>query len=327
MLRIQIPEPHHILVEEAPRPEPAAGEVLLRVRAVGICGSDLHTLEGRHPFVTYPVWPGHEVCGDIVDVGPGVDDSLVGRKAVLEPSIPKGARPRFEPGRYNIAGGLAVMGFQAPGAMSEYAAIPLDRLHLLPDTFTYQMGAAVEPAAVAVHGVLRAGTIAGRDVAVIGGGTIGLLTAQTARAYGAATVHLVDTDPKRRKLAEDIGLDVRAYADENAYETVFECVGAAPALRSALLCCRKGGTLVILGVFGEDVMLPVGLVQDWELDLRGALMYTGDDYREAIRLIGAGALLVDALVTDRFPLAEARAAFARALERGGVLKVVLENPA
>jgi L-iditol 2-dehydrogenase len=324
MLRARIPHPHRIELLEQECPQPGAGEVLLRVQAVGICGSDLHTFEGLHPFVSYPVWPGHEVCADVIACGAGTDAAWIGQTVVIEPSLPGSGRPRFEPGRYNIATELAVMGFQAPGAMAEFFAVPTDRLHRVPLSFTPAQGASVEPAAVAVHGVRRSGDVAGRDVAILGGGTIGLLTAMTSRAYGAATVRLVDPDPARRALVTSLGLDAVERAGDGAFDRVFECVGNESALRAGIRACRKGATLVVLGVFGREASVPFGLVQDWELDIRGSLMYTGDDFREAIRLLDLGLLEIDGIVTHRFPLVEVERAFETALRRGGVVKVLLE---
>ncbi|MEO0562881.1 MAG: alcohol dehydrogenase catalytic domain-containing protein [Chloroflexota bacterium] len=325
MLRVNIPEPHQLEVFEDATPEAGPGEVLLAVKAVGICGSDLHVFEGQHPFVSYPVLPGHEVSGEVVAVGAGVDASLIGRKAVIEPSIPDGSRPRFEPGRYNIASALRVMGFQAPGAMAEFFAVAQDRIHLLPDGFTHDQGASVEPLAVAVHAIRLAGNIAGLDVAVIGAGTIGLFTAQVAKAYGAASVTVADLDPARREIAAQLGLTAVEALPEGAFDVVAECVGVAATLRASILACRKGATVLVLGVFGDDVSIPAGLIQDWELRLLGSLMYVGDDYQEAIRLLGNGAVAIAPMITHRLPLAEAVQGFEVARERGATLKVMLVN--
>ena len=127
MKRVNIPQPHQLEVVDVPTPHPQANEVLLAIKAIGICGSDLHTLEGQHPFVSYPVYPGHEVSGEIIKVGEELDQSLIGQKAVIEPSLADGARPKFEPGRYNISSNLRVMGFQTVGAMSEFFAVPYER--------------------------------------------------------------------------------------------------------------------------------------------------------------------------------------------------------
>jgi L-iditol 2-dehydrogenase len=324
MKRVVIHSPHHLELIDDPTPTAQRGEVLLAIKAVGICGSDLHVYEGQHPFVSYPVYPGHEVSGEIIAVGAGVDSALIGKRAVIEPSLPMGNLPRFEPGRYNIASDLKVMGFQTAGAMAHFFAVPQDRIHVLPQGFSHEWGATVEPTAVAVHGVRLAGNVAGMRVGVIGGGTIGLLVAQVAQAYGAI-VTLTELDPTRRQIGESLGLASTPALQQGAYDIVFECVGIEATLKSAIFACCKGATIIVMGVFGKEVAVPVGLIQDWELRILGSLMYIGDDYREAIRLLGKGDVRVDPLITHRFALEQVHEAFAVALQRGANLKVMLLN--
>lgn len=326
MKRVNIPQPHQLDVVDVPTPQPKAHEVLLAIKAIGICGSDLHTLEGQHPFVSYPVYPGHEVSGEIIAVGDGLDLGLIGKKAVIEPSLAEGTRPKFEPGRYNISSNLKVMGFQTEGAMAEYFAVPFERIHLIPERFSHEQGAMVEPTAVAVHAVRLAGNVAGMDVAVIGAGTIGLLVAQVAQAYGAMSVTVADLDPNRRAVVESLGMHAVERLSPKSFDVVAECVGASLTLASAIHACCKGATVLVVGVFGSDVMIPAGLIQDWELRLLGSLMYVGDDYREAIRLLHIGAVQTERIITHRFPLVHAPLAFETALQRGASLKVMLTNP-
>jgi len=252
MKRVIIREPHRLEVIDDDKPEPSVGEVLLAIKTIGICGSDLHVFEGHHPFVSYPVLPGHEVSGEVIGLGAGVDQTLLGKKVVIEPSLPAGTRPRFEPGRYNIASDLKVMGFQSPGAMSEYFAVPVDRIHVLPENFSHDLGATVEPTAVAVHGVRLAGNVAGLRVGVIGAGTIGLLVAQVARAYGAASVTLAELDISRHATAVQMADVVTTALPEGSCDVVFECVGAEATIRAAIYACRKGATVTVMGVFGKD---------------------------------------------------------------------------
>lgn len=325
MKRVIIPEPHQLDLVDVAMPEPQPSEVLLAVKSIGICGSDLHVFEGQHPFVSYPVLPGHEISGEIIAVGTNLDESIIGRKAVIEPSIPVGKRPRFQPGRYNIASELKVMGFQAPGAMSEYFAVPFDRIHLVSDDFSYELGATVEPTAVAVHAVRLAGQVAGLKVGVIGAGTIGLLTAQVARAYNAASVTIAEFDENRCSIASSMGFHTVRELDEQQFDLVFECVGVESSMRSAIHACNKGATIIVMGVFGKDISIPIGLIQDWELRVLGSLMYVGDDYSEAVRLLSQQQVTVDKLITHRFPLHQAAKAFDTALQRGNVLKVLLYN--
>ena len=323
MKRAKIQQPHQIELVDDAIPQPRANEVLLKIKAVGICGSDLHVLEGQHPFVTYPVFPGHEVSGEIVALGDKVDDSLLGLSAVIEPSIADGTLPRFQPGRYNIASELKVMGFQVPGAMSEYFTVPVNRIHILPQGLSHEVGAMVEPTAVAVHAVRLAGNIAGLRVGVIGAGTIGLLTAQVARAYNASEVMIADHDDKRRELAKTLGLQVAEALGEQQFDVVFECVGVEASMRASILACTKGGAIVVVGVFGDEARLPIGLIQDRELQILGSLMYVADDYTEAIRLLQNDQVAVIPLITHRYPLRDVQHAFDQALERGATLKVLL----
>lgn len=326
MKRVIIREPHNIEVFEDTLGEVQPGEAAIDIQAIGICGSDLHTAEGLHPFVpSYPVLPGHEVAGVVRAVGSPSDEGLVGKHVALEPSLfdtPRGPG-RWQEGRYNISGDLRVMGFQTPGAMAEQFIAPIHRLHVLPDDFSVDLGAFVEPTAVAVHAVRLPGSVSGMDVGVVGAGTIGLLVAQVARAYGAASVCIADIAESRQGIARELGFDAVAELPQNSMDVVFECVGVEAALRSSMLACRKGSTVVITGVFGSDTTLPISLVQDWELRLLGTLMYVGDDYKEAIRLLHAGHVQVDKIITHRYPLADAVEAFEVALKRGDVLKVML----
>ncbi|WP_036219439.1 zinc-binding dehydrogenase, partial [Calidithermus chliarophilus] len=153
-------------------------------------------------------------------------------------------------------------------------------------------------------------------------GAIGLLVAQVARAYGAARVDVVDPLEPRRQAAEALGLRAKA-PDGAKYHVIFECAGNEKALEAAIQGARKGGTVVVVGVYGRPATVSAGLIQDWEIGLKGSLMYTFQDYREAIRLFAEGQVQGKPLVTHRFPVHEAGAAFAAALGRERALKVML----
>ncbi|WP_295398150.1 alcohol dehydrogenase catalytic domain-containing protein [Meiothermus sp.] len=322
--RLVVQAPHQLGWQEESPPTPGPGEALLKPLAVGLCGSDLHVYEGQHPFVRYPVYPGHEVAAQVLALGPGTDPGWLGARVVLEPSLTCGRCPSCRSGRYNICHELRVMGFQAPGAMAEHFVAPLEKLHRLPEGLSPEQGALVEPLAVAVHAVAQT-RVAGLEVAVLGAGPIGLLVAQVARAYGAASVRVVDPLEARRRLAEELGLPAQP-PDGSRYEVVFECVGSEKALEGAIRACHKGGEVVVVGVFGRPACISAGLVQDWELTLRGSLMYTFRDYQEALRLLAQGQAQVEPLITHRFPLAEAPQAFAAALRREQAVKVLLSHP-
>lgn len=321
--RVVVSEPHRLEIEPHEPGPPPAGWVRLRTLAIGVCGSDLHVFEGHHPFVSFPVHPGHEVVAEVVEAGQGAESRL-GERVALEPSLTCGRCRHCRAGRYNICENLEVMGFQAPGGMADAFLAPADRLHTLPEGMGVDAGVLVEPTAVATHAARLVGPLEGRDVAVVGAGTIGVLCAQVARALGAASVVVSDIDPARRARAEErFGLHAASTLPELGADVVFECVGVEGALRTAIDAVRKGGTVAVVGVYGSDPRVQAGLVQDREVRLQGSLMYTGEDYRAAIELLAAGAIDADGMITHRYPLAEAREAYECAGSGGDALKVVL----
>jgi len=320
-MRTLISNPHQISWVEAPQPILSPGEVLLEPLAVGICGSDIHVFEGQHPFVSYPVYPGHEVAARVVRLGAGVDPSWQGALVAIEPSITCGRCEQCRSGHYNICENLKVMGFQAPGAMADTFVSPTLNLHRLPENLDIELGAMVEPLAVAVHGVALT-QVQGKKVGVLGGGTIGLLVAQVARAYGAASLEVVDLLESRRHIAQSLGLAAKA-PDQAKYEVIFECVGSEKALEAAIQGIHKGGNIIVMGVYGKPTTLTAGLIQDWEIGLKGSLMYTYHDYQEAIRLFASGLVEGKPLITHRFALSQVKEAFEAALEREKALKVML----
>lgn len=330
--RVVVDAPHALRVEETTLPpRPAAGEARLRSRAIGICGSDVHVFHGHHPFVRYPVFPGHELVAEVEAVGDGVDPAWIGARVVLEPGLSCGTCRTCRRGDTHLCESLRVMGFQAPGGMGEAFDAPIHRLHRLPDALPTEVGALVEPLAVATRALRAvaadaarpADAVADRDVLVLGAGAIGLVCALVARADGAR-VTVVEPHPGRRRLAaEAFGLAVADAAAEDAYDLVLECVGVEAALRAGVLALRKGATLLVVGVHGHDACLPMGLVQDRELRLQGTLMYQSRDFARALDLMTAGGLDLAPMIGARFPLARAAEAYALAAGGGDVLKVLL----
>jgi L-iditol 2-dehydrogenase len=322
MNRAFIPAPHKIFWQPDPSldrrllPE----EVRLEPLAVGICGSDLHTFHGLHPFVQLPVQPGHEVAARVLECGSAVDSSWLGALVALEPSLTCGQCRNCQIGRYNICENLRVMGFQAPGAMAEQFICETRHLHRLPEGMSPEVGACLEPLAVAVHAV-RLFDLFGREVTVLGAGTIGLLVAQVARALGASAVWVVDFLESRRQVAAGLGFQALDHTPKS--DLIFECVGTEKALEAAIVSSKKGAEIGVVGVYGQPTKISAALIQDWELVLRGSLMYTAKDYQEAIGLLSSGAVAVSPLITHRFGLPDVAQAFQAALERDKALKVML----
>jgi L-iditol 2-dehydrogenase len=339
MKQARMVEPGTLEIREVPRPEPQTNEVLAAVRRIGVCGSDIHVYHGEHPYTSYPVVQGHEVSGEIVAVGDGVEGLQVGDRVTWMPQIVCGECYPCTHGMYHICENLKVMGFQAPGAAQEYFAVQASKVLAVPQSVSFDEAALIEPLAVAAHALRRSGEdLAGKRVLVLGAGTIGNLVAQVARASGAAAVMITDISDYKVEKARACGIDVavntareelgealREHFGPSRADLILECVGVQETITQAVAEARKGTTIVVVGVFGERPEVDLGLVQDRELSLVGTLMYQRQDYERAIELVAAGALVLEPLVTHRFPL-EAYAEAYETIEGSGgrYLKVMIE---
>jgi len=303
-----------IEIHEVPGPTPGEGEVLLRVQRIGVCGSDIHVYHGKHPLTSYPVVQGHEFSAILEAAGPGVSGPKPGTKVTSMPQIVCGECAPCRRGDYHICDKLKVQGFQAPGCAQELWVTAADMVITLPDSFTFEQGALVEPAAVAVHAVARAGNLSGKRAVVLGSGPIGNLVAQTARSAGAQVL-ITDISDYRLDVARQCGLDKTSNAREESladasertfgkggFEVAFECVGVEATITEAVSNIQKGGTLVIVGVFGDKPRIDMAIVQDRELNLHGTLMYKRQDYLQAVELIASGGILTESLVSRHFSI-------------------------
>ena len=330
--------PGAIEVRDVAPPRAGAGEVLLRVRRIGVCGSDVHVYHGRHPYTSYPVVQGHEFSGEVAAVGEGVEDIAVGAKVTATPQNTCGRCRQCLRGDYHICDALAVRGFQAPGCAQELYVTPAEKILPLPDAFTFEQGALVEPVAVAVHAVGRVDApLAGRNAVVLGAGPIGNLVGQVARSEGA-DVLITDLSEYRLEVARKCGLThtsnagaeplaeaARKAFGPDGFEVAFECAGVEATITAAVNCIQKGGTIIVVGVFGDKPRVDLGLVQDRELSLRGTLMYRRGDYRRAIERIASRAIATDPLISKHFPLSEYLSAY-RFIDEAGdrTMKVVID---
>jgi L-iditol 2-dehydrogenase len=338
MLRATMTRPGKVEFGEVPKPGFGAEDVLLRIRRIGICGSDVHVYHGKHPYTSYPVVQGHEFCGEVGEVGRSVHGFVQGDLVTAPPQIVCGKCLPCREGRYHICENLKVIGFQAPGVAQEFFPFPESALMKLPAAFTPELGALVEPAAVAIHAVSRAGSVLGLRVLVLGAGPIGNLVAQVARWRGARQVLISDVSDHRLSIARQCGithtinpnkdsleLRVSEVFSSDRAEVAFECVGLAETANQAILCVRKGGTVIIVGVFGERPGFDLGLVQDRELEVRGTLMYQRQDYVDSIRCLAGSGIKADPLLTRSFPFRQYPEAYAFIEEnREAVMKVMID---
>ena len=315
-------EPGKITYQDVPAPSVGPGEILLRVKRIGVCGTDVHVNHGRHPFTPYPVIQGHEFSAVVEAVGAGVTKVKPGDKATARPQRVCGKCRPCRRGDYHICDSLKVEGFQAPGVARDLFVTVEERIVPLPASFTFEQGALVEPVSVAVHSTLRARDLKGRNVVVVGAGPIGNLVAQLARCRGAKKVLITDLSDFRLDIARKCKIDATsnpkaeplakaakdAFGDEG-FDVAFEAVGNEAALGSAIDAINKGGDLVVLGVFGDSPRVNMSVVGDRELSLIGTLMYKHEDYLEAVRLIAEGKVITEPLVTGHFPFEKYKDAY------------------
>lgn len=324
-----------VSVVSAEAPEPGAGEVLVRTAVAGVCGSDTHALAGLHPFIELPYAPGHEVCGTVEALGPGVTGVAVGQRVTLEPFLPCWECKQCVAGRQNICERLRFFGCaHDQGGMADFFTVDQRRLHVIPDGLSWEQAAFIEPLGTPVHAVGLAGGVRGKAVAILGAGTIGILTLLVARAYGARRVVMTARSAASRDRAVDFGADaavdasspscadeVRAELGESA-DVVFDCVAEQSTTDQALAMAMKGGTVVVVGVPPADVRVPLPLIQDAQLRVQGSATYLPADFAESMRLLGAGEVDVSRMVTGKYSLEDAAAGFAAAAS-GRHLKVLL----
>ncbi len=320
---------------DRPDPEPKPGWARLSVAAAGICGTDLHFFRGSFPSPT-GVLPGHEVGGRIDRPGDGVE-LAEGTAVAVEPLVVCGQCPHCLTGHYNRCPERRLLGLSGRGGLADYMVAPANALYPLPPGVPAEAGALVEPIAVCVRGTRLARVELGHGVAVLGSGTIGLISILTARAAGAARVYATARHPVQVERALELGADAvfESAADaarelgSDAVDSVIETVGgSAPTLSEAVRLARPGGTVSMLGVFDADTPLPALDFSTKELCLVGSNCYgrsgARSDFAIAVQLLADQLSTFRGLVTHRFPLEEVNRAFETAADKStGSIKVAI----
>ncbi|MFD8544617.1 NAD(P)-dependent alcohol dehydrogenase [Streptomyces sp. NPDC059649] len=319
-----------IELKERPVPTVRPDEVLVRVAAVGVCGSDVHYYQegriGLH-IVDQPLVLGHELSGRIVAVGEEVPDARVGERVAVEPQRPCRVCPQCKSGSYNLCPHMEFYGTPpVDGAFCDYVTIPADFAHPVPDSVSDEAAALMEPLSVAIWAARKAGIEPGSRVLITGSGPIGVVTVQTALAFGAAEVIVSDPAPERREWARRFGATTVDPARESLagldVDACIDASGAAPAIRSGIEAIRPGGTLVLVGTGVDEITLPLPVLQNRELNVTGVYRYR-DTWPTAVHLVASGKVDLDSLVTGRFPLQAAEDAL-RSGETPESLKSVVQ---
>ncbi len=313
-----------IELTEIPEPTPKANEVKIKVYSAGICGSELHAFKGTHPFRHPPAILGHEMAGEVVEVGAKVENFAVGDRVTVEPQINCGKCEYCLTGYQNLCLNKVVLGTEPwVGAYAEYIVAPEQVTYKIPDSISYDEAVMIEPLAVGVHAIREAKTKIGDSTMIIGGGTIGLCCLVAARASGATNNIVTDTVDFNLRMAKKLGAagainvrqdDPKAIVMEltrgKGVDTAFVAVGYAPVVNQALSSVKRLGEVVLIGLLEGKVTLDEPfLIVGGERVIRGSQMYTRTDIQIAIDLIGSG--LVDArpFITQRMPMSEVQKGF------------------
>lgn len=301
-----------LAVEERADPVPGPHDVLVRVRSVGVCGSDVHYYEhgriGSHK-VESPLVLGHEPSGEVVEVGTEVDRGRIGQRVSLEPGVPDFTCAECRAGRYNLCPNVRF--FATPpidGAFAELVVVNEQFAHPVPESLSDDAAALLEPLSVGLWACRKSGVTAGSRVLVTGAGPVGLVAAQAAMALGAAEVTVTDVNPHRLKLAADLGatstVDVSTVSLAQSGvepDVLLECSGHPAATAEALTAVARAGRVVLVGM-GSDVMpLPVSRIQEYELTITGTFRYS-HTWPAAIALAASGRVELDRLVTGHYGL-------------------------
>ncbi|RBM18449.1 NAD(P)-dependent alcohol dehydrogenase [Prauserella sp. PE36] len=324
---------HDVSTERRPVPVPGTGEVLVRVLAVGTCGSDVHYYEhGRIGdfVVERPLVLGHEPSGVVVANGPGATLHEPGTRVSLEPGVPCSRCAECRLGRYNLCPHMRFFGTPpVDGAFREYVVLREEFAYPVPDALSDEAAGLLEPLSVGVWACRKARVGPGSRVLITGAGPIGLVATQTARAFGATEVVVTDVNGKRLRLAGELGatatVDVSASSlAESGYEpdVLLECSGVPSAIGQAIRLVGRAGRVVLVGMGGDEIPLPLAHVQGFEIEVTGTFRYA-NTWPTALALAAGGEVDLDRLVTHRFGLAEAERALTVATRDDSVIKAVV----
>ena len=342
MKSLVLTEPKVLRIQESPTPDLAADEALIRVKACGICGSDVHGYDGSSGRRIPPLIMGHEAAGVIEGMGAKVEGFSLGDRVTFDSTVYCGECEYCLEGKVNLCDRRMVLGvscgeYRRHGAFAEYVAVPSRILYKLPPSLPFEHAAMIEAVSVAVHAVGRVKFQPGDASVVVGAGMIGLLLVQAARAAGCDRVIAVDLDKDRLKLAKELGATQSInHLESDTIETIlgatagqgarvsFEVVGSTPTVETAIQATRKGGAVVLVGNLAPQVEFPLQSVVTREITLFGSCASAGE-YPKCIELMDKGAIKVSPLISAQATLEEGAEWFDRLYAKeAGLMKVILQ---
>lgn len=326
MRAVIIDAPASFRVDSVPDPTPRSDELLIRVEACGICGTDLHIIDGDSPLARYPIIPGHEFAGEVVALGcdlaqndgNGEANIIVGSRVAVDPNLYCGHCDFCRTGHENLCLYYSALGVTMNGAIAQYVVVPMKAAYLLPDTISWREAALIEPASCAVHAMHSLNPRSGDTFLIVGAGTMGLLLLQLARYGGASRVVMVDVNSQRLARAEQLGAtrtyhDIqRALADEPpGFNCVIDATGVPAVIENAFMAVKRGGKFMIFGVASHEARIslsPFRIYND-EITIIGSMAVLFS-FQAALDLISSGVINAEAMLTTALPLQE----FSRALD-------------
>lgn len=334
-----VTQPEKIEFRERPIPPLGELDVLIKVRATALCGSDLHIYKGKHPAVSLPVPVGHEIAGEVAEVGAGVTKIKPSDRVTVEPVIICGKCHYCQRGDYHLCANISFQYRQGQGGLTTDFVAPERWVHLLPEGISYLAGALIEPLAVAVHAVRLANLTSAESVAIFGAGAIGLLILKVVRAVGAGKVFITDIRDSRLDTALEFGAtgafnsskidvveQILLQTDGLGVRRSFEAVGLEATLTQGLQSLQKGGQAVLVGLFeAESARIPANLFVQKEISLTGSQGYHWD-FQRAIELVQRGNIDLDKMITHQFQLDQTQKAFETLSDEDqNAIKVVISS--
>ncbi len=334
-----IPKPGIIEFRDMPLRDPKPDEVLIKVRIAAICGSDLHLFKGKHPSVSLPSAVGHELAGEVVQVGEKVAGFVAGDRVTVEPVIACGSCYYCQRGEYHLCANISFQYRKGQGAFSEYFYAPENRTFKLPPTISFEEGALIEPLSVALHAVKMSGIHIGQSSTVIGAGAIGQLAAMLLNNLTGIKTIVADINEFRIQKAIDLGANgvftnrgedlkekIMSCTDRLGVDCAFEAVGLETTLVQALEVIKKGGKVMLLGIFEEPLpKIPINLFVQREISLTGSQGYAWD-FQDSIKLVSEGRIKTSELITTCLPIDQLQKGFELLSQpQNNQIKVIIKN--
>ncbi|MBD3182207.1 alcohol dehydrogenase catalytic domain-containing protein [Candidatus Poribacteria bacterium] len=308
--------PQKVLVKDIRTPNPSPGDVLIKVWVAGVCGSDVRVYMGKHPEVVYPIILGHEFSGEIAALGEGVDNFNIGDEVIVDPTMPCGECYACYSGNYNLCSESVSIGYQLPGAFAEYTTANANMVHLKDEDLTLEEAALINPLAVAIHAVKRAGISIGEMVVILGAGTVGLLTMQVAKQSGAKVIS-TDVSTDKLHLAAALGADyvinsegsdpgdlVMELTKDQGVDAVIECAGTLQTELQMVDLVKPGGKIVMVGWTGNKLdQISLTKITLNEINLLGSANHC-NEFSTAVKLATSGLINLNSLISHEFDISE-----------------------